>query len=159
TGKVVRGGDQTYEFTHKTFAEYLVARRLVREIDVLATEWKHSRGGRGWRDEVRLQDWVELFGPTALDENQWHFLEQALAHTARTPKSPDTGCESVSATDRQAILARLLNAAVRDGMPVHNMTTRLKPSATFREMNRQALNGELALLHVLNACWTLTGVQ
>ncbi|HEY1188706.1 MAG TPA: NACHT domain-containing protein, partial [Gemmata sp.] len=52
---------QTYEFTHKTFSEYLVARRLVREIDTLAKDWKESAGGRGWKDESRLQDWVELF--------------------------------------------------------------------------------------------------
>jgi uncharacterized protein YjbI with pentapeptide repeats len=152
-------GEQTYEFTHKTFAEYLVARRLVREIDTLADDWRKSAGGRGWKDEIRLQDWVELFGPTALDNDLHKFLATALAAEAERRDRARTGSGKEAADGWQVILAHLLNVAVRDGMPMHTMTARLKPSATFREMNRQALNGEIALLHVLNACCDLTATR
>src|SRR5579883_177736 len=152
----VERGDQTYEFTHKTFAEYLVTRRLVREIDMLAEDWKRSAGGRGWKDETRLQEWAELFGPTALDDDMRKFLEQALAAEVdrRNQQLAESGKES--ALSWQKVLAQLLNAAVRDGMPMHAMSAKLKPAATFREMNRQALNSEIAFLHTLNACSALT---
>jgi hypothetical protein len=44
----------TYEFTHKTFAEYLVARLAGRKIEELTADWKEA-GGRGFPDSaVRL---------------------------------------------------------------------------------------------------------
>ena len=40
-------GERTYEFTHKTFAEYLVAARLNREITELTAVWEKTGGRSG----------------------------------------------------------------------------------------------------------------
>ena len=155
----VNRGDQTYEFTHKTFAEYLVSRRLVREIDILADDWKKSAGGRAWKDDMRLQEWAELFGPTALDDDMREFLVNALEAGTdhRNRQRPGSGLEA--AANWQTVLTQLLNVAVRDGMPMHMMTMKLRPRPTYQEMDRQAQNSELALLHTLSACFGITKIR
>jgi hypothetical protein len=64
---------QRYVFTHKSFREYLTGVGLVRFIRKL-TDQLHPDAEDGWSDKRALTEWLELFGPTALDQRQWQFL-------------------------------------------------------------------------------------
>jgi hypothetical protein len=138
-------GERTYEFTHKSFAEYLLARRLGRTVAELTEDWKQGKAGRLWADEQALIRWAEVFGPVQFGEEVWEFVRLELKALG----------EEV-ARARQALSAHLLGVVIRDGMPMHAMTARLGASATFKEMARQALNCEHGLLMALSGCFGVT---
>ncbi|MDB5310333.1 MAG: pentapeptide repeat protein [Gemmataceae bacterium] len=141
-------GDELYEFTHKSFAEYLIARRLAGELDRLAQDWQDSGSRRRWNDEHALVEWAKLFGPTRLDDDIVRFVEE---------EGKRSGEHKVPGW--REMLARLLETVVRDGMPMHVMITKIKPEPTFREMDRWALNAEVAMLRGLGVCFSILGVR
>lgn len=69
------GGDKAFEFTHKSFGEYLVARRIVLEAEEIVKSL-NSRRGRKWREPK--QGWLDLAGPTSLTSNIWAFLKREI---------------------------------------------------------------------------------
>jgi uncharacterized protein YjbI with pentapeptide repeats len=139
-------GERTYEFTHKTFAEYLVARRLGRVIAELTADWEKARGSRLWSDEQALVRWAEVFGPVQFDTEVWAFLGQELQALSQ---------EVVEG--RQDLLTHLLGVVVRQGMPMITVNAQLGSTGTYWEMNRQALNCEHAFLEAIAACAARTG--
>jgi len=47
----VQGTDKTFEFTHKSFREYLTVRRIITEIEAIEDELgRHRSNGRGWNE-------------------------------------------------------------------------------------------------------------
>jgi hypothetical protein len=47
----VQGTDKTFEFTHKSFREYLTVRRMITEIEAIEDELgRHRSNGRGWNE-------------------------------------------------------------------------------------------------------------
>jgi uncharacterized protein YjbI with pentapeptide repeats len=135
-------GERTYEFTHQTFAEYLVARRLGRVIAELTAD----RGNRLWRDEQALVRWAEVFGPVQFGRKVWEFFGQELQALSQ---------EVVEG--RQGLLAHLLGVVVRHGMPMVTVNAQLGSAGTYWEMHRQALNCEHAFLEAIAACAARTG--
>ncbi len=59
-------GERTFEFTHKSFGEYLVARRIVRWMEDIHEERRRNQTNRqrGWSIEDSLIKWIEVAGPT-----------------------------------------------------------------------------------------------
>jgi uncharacterized protein YjbI with pentapeptide repeats len=132
-------GEKTFEFTHKSFREYLTALRLVRAVERMdkGLQQREESYDEGWDERQALYHWAEIAGQTAVDLDLFQFLV------------PEVGLRSQDDALRwQRILARLISAMLRIGMPME----RLVPRPSFREENRMARNAEEALLAALNAC-------
>ncbi|MBW4617129.1 MAG: pentapeptide repeat-containing protein [Desmonostoc vinosum HA7617-LM4] len=133
-------GDKTFEFTHKSFGEYLTARRIVSELERIHEMKKENRYGE-WKEEDALKRWAMLCGSTAMDGYLFNFIvdEIGLQDSAKVKEWQDTLCH-------------LIGFMLRNGMPMECLI----PRPNFKEENRQARNAEEALLVVLNACARLT---
>jgi uncharacterized protein YjbI with pentapeptide repeats len=138
-------GERTFEFTHKSFGEYLTARRIFREIRLIhkKLEERRSDPDEGWGEREALYRWTLICGSSAIDSYLFNFvLDEArlqnLSHVANYQQS----------------LCHLIEFMLRHGMPLE----RLNPRPDFQEENRLTRNAEESLLIVLNACARLTGV-
>ncbi len=137
------GGDPTFEFTHKSFREYLTALRIVRGVERMTDELERRRKNldAGWDERDALKHWAEIAGPTRMDWELWAYVHREIALR---------GVES--AKEWQGMLCRLIASMLRNGMPMELLASR--PS--YQEQARQARNAEESLLAVLNACAQVT---
>lgn len=136
-------GDKTFEFTHKSFGEYLTARRIVRVIERTHTELesRSKNVDSGWDEREALTHWIRLCGPAAFDDYLLKFIENEMRLFNRNDVS-----------NWQEMLCRLISFEVRNGMPMERVGAR----PAFQEETRQACNAEEALLAALNACAQVT---
>ena len=137
------GGERTFEFTHKSFGEYLTARRLVRALQRIQTQLERRAGDPddGWGPRDALRHLAEVAGPTAMDPDIDGFLRRELA-----------GRDKDTCTRWQRTLASLIEFAVTHGLPMERLAL---PS--FHEMARQARNADETLLVQHAACAAQTG--
>lgn len=138
-----KDGEQTFEFTHKSFGEYLAARRVIRAVSRIHDESgrRQSSHDEGWDDRDALRHWLLICGPAPLDSYILAFVRLEIAR------------KSAMASPWQGTLASAFSAAVRDGMPVELIHPRMR----HRDEVRMSRNSEEALLVVLNACALVTG--
>jgi hypothetical protein len=143
-------GVPTFEFTHKSFGEYLTARRIVRAMQQMHRLRKARDADRyaGWDEEAALVHWAKICGPAALDPTLLGFLRREVELQARR-----TDADAPGPADLQATLCPLIAAMLRSGMPMHHSDLKL---TTFGKMDRQARCAETALLAALNACARVT---
>lgn len=136
-------GDKTFEFTHKSFGEYLTALRLVRAIEIFARNADHAAVDfdHAWTDEEALARWLSLCGPTAMDRYLVPFVRRE--YVAR-------GVEV--ARKAQTVLTRLYQAFLNSSWPMERF-----PQIRFAAQLRWARNAEEALFACLNACARVTG--
>ncbi|MFK3906904.1 pentapeptide repeat-containing protein [Pseudomonas monteilii] len=135
-------GDPTFVFTHKSFGEYLAARRIVRAIRDIVEERTRREAigrhrGRGWSDTECLKHWAEICGPTALSPNILSFVRSEIM------LMNGDECENA-----QASLVHLFNIVLSNAMPMET----LNKIQSFESAMFQARNSEEALLAALNAC-------
>ncbi len=133
-----RREDRTFEFTHKSFGEYLTAKRIVREAELIDEELRGSKEKYGavWNEGFALKRWAETCGPTAIDEDLFKFVRNEVELLGKE-----------KAGEIQKTFIKLINYILRNGMPMEELKIK-----TYREMDRQARNGEEALLAILSAC-------
>ncbi len=129
-------GDRTFEFTHKSFGEYLIARRIVREVQLIHRKLEDRKNDpdEGWDEREALGRWVLLCGSTTMDQYVFDFIQDEV----RLQASSEVG-------NWQQTFCELIGFMLRHGMPME----RLNPRPDFQEENRQALNAEDSLLAVL----------
>jgi hypothetical protein len=136
-----RTKEPSFEFTHKSFGEYLAARRIVHGLQLISARMRRRPAepvdSSGWDPRTALAAWAQLCGPAALEENLVAFLRQEVCLTDR---------ETVARW--QEGLVGLCNFVLRNGMPMEGV--RERPS--YFEESRRARNAEEALLVALNAC-------
>ena len=139
----VKEQEKTFEFTHKSFAEYLTAKRIVREVRLIHKKLKDRQDDpdEGWDEREALKRWAILCGASPMDE----YLFKFVADEMRLQNTSDVG-------NWQQTLCHLIGFMLRHGMPMERLT----PRPDFQEENRQARNAEEALLAVLNACARVT---
>ncbi len=139
-----REAERTIEFTHKTFYEYLTARKIVRELANISRKMARRLDdpSDGLDETKALVDWAELFGPTAMDQDLFGFLANEV-----TLRSMET------VKQWQTNLKTLIDHMLRRGMPMQ----RLDPRPRYREEDRMARNAEEALLACISACALTTG--
>lgn len=135
--------EKTFEFTHKSFVEYLVARRV---ISVLCTiqkriEEREEDPDEGMDERDALVRWIELCGKTKFDQYLYDFVLNEL-------KMYDVK----KLTQLQNTLSQLFNYALKHGSPID----RIVPRMDFRDELKQVCNAEKALLIILNMCADLT---
>lgn len=143
-------GEDTFEFTHKSFAEYLTACRIVAQLEVAAEELRaRDSAGRGRRSAGKgkdedgvLLEWLEVCGPTQLSRDLLPYLCKQVELE---------GAER--AGQWQLALARLIEHVLRVGMPCEQLGRSLR----FREACGWARNAEEVLLVMLDACAQVSG--
>ncbi|ARV61475.1 hypothetical protein BZZ01_25125 [Nostocales cyanobacterium HT-58-2] len=138
----VKDDENTFEFTHKSFGEYLTARRIVRVVEKIyenLEDRKHD-SDKGWDEKEALKAWAKLCGSTVMDEYIFKFVlgEMQLQ-------------DKLKITELQQTLCHLISYMLHHGMPMEDLHL-----GQFKEQNRQARNAEEALLAVLNACARVT---
>ena len=126
---------EAIEFTHKSFGEYLTARRLVNEVGRLHEALQRDDDVVG--DREALDIWFQLCRHRAMDFDLLRFLRDEVLLRKQAEVAVWVGT-----------LARLLGFALRHGLPT-------KPPAdgvSFRTAIEHSRNAEEALLAALNAC-------
>jgi uncharacterized protein YjbI with pentapeptide repeats len=139
-------GDKTFEFTHKSFGEYLTARRIVQEVRYIHRKLaaRDDDPYEDWDERRALHRWALVCGSTAMDEYLFQFvLDEMRLHYQNQPED---------VAKWQDTLCHLIGFMLKHGMPME----KLEPRPNFQEENRQARNAEEALLAVLNSCARLT---
>ena len=131
-------GAKTFEFTHKTFAEYLTSLRLIRLIQQVSNQMAaHESDPDTGIDEAEASyRWMNICGQTALDSYLLDFVRrELLKHGGKR------------ALELQQSLSNLLSATLKTGWPAQRF-----PKLGFLEQQSYARNAEESLLACLNAC-------
>jgi hypothetical protein len=133
-----RDGEKTFEFTHKSFGEYLIARRLIRAVKIIEDEMslRRLKMDRGWGEREAIKHWLMLCGQSPLD----HYLASFVRN--------EVAIQSELAGPWQTLCERLVTYALTVGMPVELV----EPRPRYRDEERLARNAEESLLVVMNAC-------
>lgn len=131
-------GSKTFEFTHKTFAEYLISLRVVRLIEAISEQMNahDSDPDFGIDEKDALHRWLNICGKTALDSYLLDFIRREIAF-----RTADR------ASALQNSLCILLDAALRSAWPIERI-----PKLSFVEQQSYIRNAEETLLACLNAC-------
>jgi uncharacterized protein YjbI with pentapeptide repeats len=139
----LRGSEKTFEFTHKSFGEYLTARRIVDRVKQIHRKLQDSENDydNDYDPRQALIAWATLCGPRAIDEYLFRFIVNQMQL-----QSPD------EVKQWQKTLGHLIEYLLVKGMPMEG----LKNRPNFQEEMRQARNAEEALLAVFNACGRVT---
>lgn len=135
-------GEKTFEFTHKSFGEYLTAKRIVRLLRDIHEELERHQENvdKGWDEREALVRWIRLCGPAALDDYLFKFIENEMRLAGAS-----------GAFNWQETLCKLIGFELRNGMPMELINL-----LTFKETSRQARNAEEGLIIVLHACALVT---
>ena len=138
TGNYIKDAE-TFEFTHKSFGEYLVSLKIIETLDRIHNQFTLNEKDRahedGWNVYQCLVKWLEVFGLQAPDADLVKYIEKELilkeqSNTGILEKWQDT-------------IVKLLDHVLEKGMPVEQLP--LRPQ-TFKEENEQALKAEKSLL-------------
>jgi hypothetical protein len=138
-----RSSERTFEFTHKSFGEYLTARRIARCMERIQKQLDRRQEDmeEGWDEREALLHWAEVCGATRMDAYLLRFLrdEVALGMPEKVAKW-------------QATFGVLIGVMLRQGMPME----KIEPPLKYYEANQWAINSEEALLAALNTCAQVT---
>jgi len=134
----LQDGDKTFEFTHKSFGEYLTACRVIRMVKKIDDMFKRHKldPDDGWDERHALADWAELCGATAIDGYLFEFIKNEVARS-----------EIDAIKIWQQNFVQLIESAVKHGMPMEKLNLK-----TFQQMLQQSRNAEEALLAIHYAC-------
>ena len=134
-----RDGEPRFEFTHKSFCEYLMAKRISRALQRIEEEFalRESTPGRGWSTREALKHWAELLGPTEIDSEVLRFFLGEMSHAGKW-----------IARKCQIALVRMIDELLLEGMPMEMLAFR----PAYFEETRRARNAEEGLLACLGAC-------
>lgn len=126
-------GDETFEFLHKSFAEYLVARRFVASIRQIKLLHDNDMSGA-----ELLARWTRQWGGFSISMEVWSFVIGECGESALFPEN------------ERDFVVELFRGGFRSGYPAHTLATGdvVPPSAptTFSQMTDWARNAEEALL-------------
>jgi uncharacterized protein YjbI with pentapeptide repeats len=135
-------GNRTFEFTHKSFGEYLTARRIVQEVRYIHAKLtdRYCDSYDNWDERSALHRWAIVCGASAISNYLYLFVldEISLRHKQ--------GPSHVAAW--QQTLCGLIGFTLRHGFPIE----RINPRLDYYEEKKYARNSEEALLAVLSCC-------
>ncbi len=136
--------EEAFEFTHKSFGEYLTARGIARRLGEIIEDLEADRKKKRRKYDIpqALADWARLCGPRKIDWDLTVFIRNEIA-TYETDE-----CRAW-----QTELGGWIGHVLENGMPME----RFGGLETFCEQNRQAVNAEASLLVMLDSCARVTG--
>ena len=136
----------TFEFTHKSFSEYLISRRIIHELSLIHENFEAYKeaNNSGWSEQECLRKWIIICGPKALDKYIFGYIlhEVSLQDGVKIEQWKNT-------------LQSLVGYMLKYGMPMDLLHPRPKYWSEFQ----QSLNSEEALFATLNACARATGSE
>ena len=137
-------GNETFEFTHKSFGEYLTARRIVGQIRKIAKQLQARKNDidEGWDEKEALYRWALVCGETRMDEYLFNFINDEIKLEFK--RDPDL------IRDWQIMFCEVIGFMLKQGMPMERF------QINFQQMNQRAINSEDALLAMLGICSSLT---
>ena len=144
--QIEREGDRRYEFTHKSFREYLTAQSIVRTLEDMRDKFKEQEEKPKKQlhpTENALNSWRKLCAPTGVDNDLYQFLKDEME--IRNIRASKTVMEW------QEMLCNLIGYVATEGLP----STETRPS--LLEELRMCQNAEIALLAAHSACAWATG--
>ncbi len=133
--------DKTFEFTHKSFGEYLVARRIVTLVRRIQ---KGISNPEFYSTSQAMQDWLAICGEVGITEYIWPFLMRQI--TLEYKALPG------EALKIQAILANLFSTIVNDGIELKMLNEETNLGSI-----RVCRNAESALLLTISAFSKVSG--
>ena len=138
----LRGSEKTFEFSHKSFGEYLTAKRIVLGLSTIHRKLTESETeyADDYDEKKALITWANLCGASPMDRDIFKFVCQEMELK---------DIETVK--EWQKRLCKLIEYLMVRGMPMEALNL-----PTFKEAMIQSRNAEEALLAVLNACARVT---
>jgi uncharacterized protein YjbI with pentapeptide repeats len=135
-------GDQTFVFTHKSFGEYLAARRIVRAMSriTIEREARANSPDSGWGEREALVHWAQTTSANPLTDYLVSFLINELALK-----------EAPHVRKMQLCFARLFSYVLKNDMPMEKLIP-----TTFQQQMLLARNCEEALLVSMGQCARIT---
>jgi hypothetical protein len=130
-----------YEFLHKSFGEYLTARGLLNAFQRWGSQVDDATLDFDLTEFLRR--WLRLAGPAPMTREVLNFLRNEARLQAWTI---DPLCPWLPARRWVGIAERLVDAAVRDGLPAHERATKWRVAETCER------NAEQSLMGLLDAC-------
>ncbi len=126
-----QNGEKAFEFTHKSFGEYLAAKRIVEEFSKLHAAFDVLG------IESFLHKWVSMFGPSPIDMDLLAFIRREIHQRSK---------DHVAEWQKRLIL--IINYVLQKSFPKSTLTD----CGTFKDMRIQARNAEESLFVILNIC-------
>ncbi len=128
-------GDPTFEFTHKSFGEYLTALRIMRLLRQMQKERKRRQEDLddGWSEKDALRHWTNFCAVTAMDEDLLRFISNEFRAMTEDERRA-----------LQGMVRDLLSYTINQGLPFPDEFR----DKGFKEHLRLAGNAEDALLAV-----------
>lgn len=130
---------EAIEFTHKSFCEFLAARRLTKEIGRICIGRDQSH--QYYSESLALLEWASLTYRQSISLEIQHFLRDEVALRS-----------NVETQLWVTVLRDLFALQLRVGFPIEAFSTR-----KFRAVESQARNAEEALAIALDACNRVVG--
>ncbi len=140
-------GHETFEFLHKSFSEFLVARRFVSELTMSTKTFDliEQSGGQITKSSI-LHTWLWHWGARNIDADLLQFIREEVKNRVEIGEL-DAGIAADTFAD-------LFRYQIDKGMPASEMRGQQRANAKvefFADMVDWARNGEEALLVALNA--------
>ncbi|MCQ9077366.1 pentapeptide repeat-containing protein [Vibrio parahaemolyticus] len=131
------GADSSFEFTHKSFGEYLISKRIVRQLDItFRLLAQHDEEPDLGKDETELLlDWTKICGPNPIDEYIYEFLKNEIISKG------EVRFEWLSC------LKRLIEVTLTKGILVDRL-----PMLSFSEMKQYSDNALESLFILQHFC-------
>lgn len=135
--------DKTFEFTHKSFGEYLTARRVLRQVRTTCVENQRKLGSyiTGWDHQECLRNWAEVMGPTQIDRYLFKFLRNEFALV-----------KVKEAAEWQSLFVSLIDFFLRSDFPMDQVQRLL----SFKDKKRCSSNASSALIIMVGLCSSRT---
>ena len=141
--------DETFEFTHKSFGEYLTGRALVEMVQQMYDEieaYKNNQNRRktvGWTLQQALEEWLRVAGATLIDDDLKDIVRNEIKLRASS-----VGKDKIR--QWQLSLGELIAEVSETGMPFNGKRV------TQKREKELAQNAEIGLLILLESCALVT---
>jgi len=144
-------GEETFEFTHKSFGEFLAAKRIVKKIQQIHKKRleREKSFDEGWDVKECLTQWIKIFGPKELDWDLVKFISNEIKGLYENNKD--------ELKDIQETVIQLMNYMLKNGMPMETIVSSQGTRYPYFIENIQAINSEKALLIILSTISDTTG--
>ena len=134
-------GKEHFEFTHKSFGEFLTARHMWSAIVNICKDYQRGKKDRIRRTGYSLKetfiDFTKLFGPTRLTFDIIKFISEELRAQYSAEVFSIRRLEQI-----RSWIIELLNSCIECGSPMLEASPHWN---SYQNMNRQAINSEEAL--------------
>ncbi|MEN8906853.1 MAG: pentapeptide repeat-containing protein [Clostridiales bacterium] len=132
--------NETFEFTHKSFGEYLTARRIVSNLKLIHNQFEKRQESydEGFDEKDCLIKWVKIFGVKEIDKELVKFISNELHLSFQYNIN--------IAIRMQETIIKLINYFLRNGMPMDEINI----YDSFKVKNIQSINSEKSIIIILS---------